>query len=73
MMLSPTVSFSGVGHGHPRGQEPHQPNADHQPSKENHRRAGPQAPMGLRKLYLLKTTFITSSEQERPIGESMLF
>ncbi len=30
------VSFSRVGHGYPRGQKPHQPDVDYQPSEEDH-------------------------------------
>ena len=45
----PVVSIPRVGHGDPGGQEPDQPDADHQPGQEDHIRAGPEAPMGLRK------------------------
>lgn len=43
------VSIPRVGHSHPRGKEPDQPDADDQPSQEDHCSGGPQAPMGLRK------------------------
>lgn len=43
------VPLPWVGHSHPRGQKPDQPDADHQPSQEDHCSGGPQAPMGLRK------------------------
>lgn len=41
------VPFPWVGHRHPRGQKPDQPDADHQPSQEDHSSGGPEAPMGL--------------------------
>lgn len=50
------VSLSGVGHGHSRGQESDQPDADYQPSQENHRPGGSQAPMGLRKYLHTNST-----------------
>lgn len=43
------VPLPGVGHGDSGGKESHQPDADDQPSQENHRPGGSQAPMGLRK------------------------
>ena len=48
-MFSPPVPISRVGHSDPRSQKPDQPDADHQPSQEDHCSGGPQAPMGLRK------------------------
>lgn len=55
------VSFPGVGHSHPRGQKPDQPDADHQPGQEDHCSGGPQAPMGLRKCPAL---FVTPTRLE---------
>lgn len=51
-LFSPPVPFSRVGHSYPRGQKPDQPDADHQPSQEDHCSGGPQAPVGLRKCPL---------------------
>lgn len=58
LFFVPLVPFSRVGHSHPRGQKPDQPDADHQPSQEDHCSGGPQAPMGLRK-YLRQRLFFT--------------
>ncbi len=43
------VSFSRVGHGYPRGQKPHQPDVDYQPSEEDHVWPSAQTSVGLRK------------------------
>lgn len=53
MFSLPLVPIPRVGHSHPRGQKPDQPDADDQPSQEDHCSRGPQAPMGLRKCPLL--------------------
>lgn len=47
--IPPPVPFTRVGHGHPRSEKPHQPDADHQPRQAHHSPRSPQAPVGLRK------------------------
>jgi len=44
-----SVPVPRVGHRHPGGQKPDQPDADHQPSQEDHGPGSPEAPVGLRK------------------------
>lgn len=55
VLFASPVPFPRVGHSHPRGQKPDQPDADHQPSQKDHRSGGPQAPMGLRKCPHVET------------------
>lgn len=43
------VSLPRVGHSDPGGEKSDQPDADYQPSQEDHSSGGPEAPMGLRK------------------------
>ncbi|XP_074899890.1 calcium/calmodulin-dependent protein kinase type II subunit beta isoform X2 [Buteo buteo] len=45
------LPFTRVGHGHPRSEKPHQPDADHQPRQAHHSPRSPQAPVGLPTLH----------------------
>ena len=47
------VPLPRVGHRHPRGQEPHQSDADRQPPEEDQVGRGAQAPLDMRKLRRL--------------------
>ena len=46
------VPDARMGHGHTRGEEPHQSDADGEPQQKDHRQRGPQAPLDLRECYI---------------------
>lgn len=60
------VSLPGVGHGDSGGKKSDQPDADYQPSKENHCPGGSQAPMGLRKCTSIQHPAVNISPTPSP-------